>query len=389
MKRLPKLPKISKCFGCGLCSDVCPKNAISIELNKNGFLVPRINKNNCVRCYLCEKKCPSLSYEGIQINNRDENRFYKAWSKNAALRLKSSSGGVFTQLAFDFLKNKNSVIIGAAIDDEHIVKHVIIKSQKDLFKLQGTKYRQSNTSQIYINGLVYLKRGYNVLFSGTPCQVAAMQKYIFDKKYDGTIFFIEVICHGVPSSIILDMSIKYENAKGIYAFRTKDNGWSRSQRMVYIDRDNKLKEIQQREKDLFYMAFLNNMNLRKSCYQCPFAKLPRIADISLGDFWGCKDADNIEDGVSLLLINNSKGEKLLNENLFLEKVICSDILRENYPVYKSLGNYFSFSSYIFFFKYIPCKIALRLLSTSYEKKWSHIFYYVWHKIFYFLNKKMC
>lgn len=385
---MPKLPKTAQCFGCGACVDICPNEAVRLIINKNGFINPIIDNKKCINCRLCEKKCPSLSFTSNQPNDINSIQLYAGWSINEKIRLSSSSGGIFTQVAYDFLQRKQkSAIVGAALINNIDVKHIIIKDVNDLYKIQGTKYKQSNLSGIYKECKDLLNEGYYILFSGTPCQIAAMSKFLDKNQFYDRIYFVELICHGVPSNLIIDLCLSTQHVKGVKTFRCKENGWLNSQKMTYIDFNNNEKKIKQGETDYFYNAFHNKMNLREICYHCPFSRLPRIGDLTIGDFWGNKQIHDYEKGVSIILVNNNRGSELLTNNLILQKVRWKDFLEFNSPIYTPFDSSFSFSPFLFFFKYLPDNIALKLLSTTYNKKLSDIFYYLWHKIFYKYRRK--
>jgi coenzyme F420-reducing hydrogenase beta subunit len=317
---MPNLPKFENCSGCGVCSNVCGQTAIKMGLNKNGFLQPVIDELKCTACGSCEKKCPCLSKHGLPIRNLSETVPYAAWSNDDKIRFKSSSGGAFAQIAIEFLQKNNSIVIGASLLSNSTVKHIIVDNVDDITKLQGTKYIQSETEDVYRKTVNYLKLGYNVLFSGTPCQISGIYKYVGTKEYEGALYTAEVICHGVPSKLLLDYVLKKHHAKEVVSFRTKSEGWGYiSYQMSYL-REHCVCEINKRETDLFYKFFFSDLFLRPSCYDCLYGHLPRIADFSLADFWGVKTfPDEQYKGISLLIVNSKEGHYLVNNTNQLTK----------------------------------------------------------------------
>lgn len=303
------------CTGCGCCVDTCAHQAITMRQDTDGFLFPVINQDLCIDCGLCVKNCPVKSPERIRSNKLRDIEVREGWSLVDSIRLASSSGGIFGQLAYDLLKD-GWLVCGVAFDG-HKAYHKLIDSINDLPELQNTKYVQSNTTSIYKQVLFELKRGRNVFFSGTPCQVAACYSFLYKKKYTGNLFTLEVICHGVPTYLILDESVQYNKAIAVDSFRNKDKGWGyHSQTMKYLFENQKIKSVS-RDRDLFYRYFFSEKMLRASCSSCPYARCPRVADITIGDSWNTRNPlkKEISKGLSLIVINNKYGyQQLLNNN---------------------------------------------------------------------------
>jgi coenzyme F420-reducing hydrogenase beta subunit len=316
----PDLPKFEDCSGCGVCSNVCAASAIRIVTDKNGFLQPVVDGSKCVKCGACEKKCPCLSADNLPNNDISEAVPWAAWSNDGRIRYNSSSGGVFAQIATELLQSNNTVVAGASLQINNAVRHIAIDNADDIVKLQGTKYIQSETGDRYKKTKDCLEKGYSVLFSGTPCQIAGLYTYIGNKIYKGILYTAEVICHGVPSKLLLQYALEQHNAKEVVTYRTKSKGWGYvSQRMSYL-KENGIYEINERKNDWFYRLFLSDLFLRPLCYDCPYGKLPRTADISLADFWGIKSFPEEQySGISLLIVNNEKGRQLVNNTVQLTK----------------------------------------------------------------------
>ena len=330
-----------KCCGCSVCANVCPKGCISLASDFEGFLYPEIDNSKCINCGLCRKKCPVL-----QSNGSDENRIPEAYAvkaKDLELRLSSSSGGAFSLLA-NYILKKGGVVCGAAMtSDCKSVEHIIIDKQDDLYKLRGSKYVQSNIGSVYKDLLPIIKSGQEVLFSGTPCQIDGLRKFL-GKDYDN-LLLVEVICHGVPSPEILKNYVNWQERKSgaqivKIDFRHKKRSWTifgnrleNSQRKVLY---STLRE------DPYLLMFLRNYCLRPSCYNCHFKNFKPRADFSLGDFWGVKNVhpDFFDDkGISLVLSHNKTAknvfEKLKGEMEYKESD-CMAALKYNICMLESV-----------------------------------------------------
>ena len=193
----------SSCCGCSACKSICPRTAISMEYDNEGFLYPRINESLCIKCGLCKKACPIFS----RGKSFDPIRAYACYAKADKIRLNSSSGGVFSILAKKIIEN-NGVVFGAAsqfIDIGYHVKHISVDNMEDLEQLRGSKYVQSDMNICYSRVREFLTRGILVLFSGTPCQIAGLRSFL-GKTYKNLIT-ISVICHGVAPTRVIDRYI--------------------------------------------------------------------------------------------------------------------------------------------------------------------------------------
>ena len=309
------------CTSCAACENVCPKDAISMHLDKNGFLRPIVNEVKCIHCGLCEKKCPIKKKVTSPNCNYEVPFVYAAFTKDAQIRIKSSSGGLFSVLATEILK-QNGAVIGVAQQRETNFKHTIIRSEKELQLLRGSKYVQASPGLIYRETKKLLQENIKVLFSGTPCQIAALYSYLGERHYEN-LWTIDVVCHGTPS---FNLFLKYiheieARVKGKVVrsqFRDKSKGWANFSMSHTIQNQNghNFQEFHPLQEDLFLRLFLSNICLNESCHDCKYNGIPRLADITLGDFWGVKRFhpemdDNM--GTSVVLVNNSKGMGLFNQ----------------------------------------------------------------------------
>lgn len=314
-----------KCCGCGLCAYICPKSAIKMREDEFGFLYPVIDSIKCIDCKACEKIC---AYKEENLSAIRES--YAAVNQNKDILQQAASGGMFGALAEKFL-NEGGCVCGSEMSFEqgHVnVKHILIDSLQDLYKLQGSKYVQSDTTKIFDSIISKLKEGKEVLFSGTPCQVAAIKRLV-GKKYADKIYTIDIICHGVPSKRLLDDYIQQEMEKQKivvqeFKFRDKQFGWGLDGSIKGKDTDsNTVFQKINPDTSSYYRFFLDGETYRDSCYECPFAQDKRAGDLTIGDYWGVEkySAELLDEnggpfskskGVSCLFVNTNQGKKLLD-----------------------------------------------------------------------------
>lgn len=296
------------CYGCGSCVASCPNKCIELVIDSEGFLYPIVNKAKCTQCNLCEKKCPMISDRTEQKKSISA---YAAINNDDNARRDSSSGGIFTVLAQFVIKNKG-VIFGAAYDRDFTVKHILIEDEKELFLLRGSKYVQSDMHEVFESVKSILETGRFVLFTGTACQVEALETFL-DKEYNN-LLTVDVLCHGVPSPYIWRKYVLFqEECAGARLksvnFRDKRFGWNLySIKMVF---ENGKIYSKVGAKDIYIQMFLKNLTLRPSCYSCKYRTLKRSSDLTIGDLWGAySKVPKMDDdkGLSLVLINSNKGK---------------------------------------------------------------------------------
>ena len=326
------------CCGCSACVQICPKQCINMSADNEGFLYPQVNSAICIDCGLCEKVCPVIN----QNVPKEPLAVYAAKNKNDEIRLKSSSGGIFTLLAEQTIM-EGGVVFGARFNKKWEVVHDYTETIEGLEPFRGSKYVQSVIGDNFIKAKQFLADGRKVLFSGTPCQIAGLKKFL-RKNYDG-LLCVEVVCHGVPSPMIWQDYLNYKRTKcaagkntvssslnelpvitGI-SFRDKTRGWKKfgfkisyaaskaAKNSVSKSADTNCCEITPFTDDIFMKGFLNNLYLRPSCYHCAARQGKSGADISLADFWGIEQIHSkIDDnkGTGLILVNSTKGKDLYN-----------------------------------------------------------------------------
>ena len=297
-----------KCTGCGGCRSACPTNAISMTPDIDGFIIPAVDSEKCVSCNKCTKVCPAMNLK----KENDEKPVLYAARASDKIRAVSSSGGMFTLIA-NHVFGRGGVVAGVQFGEDFSAEHIIITSPDDLHRLRGSKYVQSNPRYIYREVKEYLEKGKPVLFTGTPCQVAALHNYL-GRDYD-ELYTMDLLCHGVPSqqafNKYLEQKFKGKEIASI-DFRDKNYGWSSQHiHVVFSDGTDYYGNV---KTDPYVRAFIRNLQLRKSCECCPFSVFPRHGDISVGDFWGIQRIDNTQDdkkGTSIVYINNKKGKAVL------------------------------------------------------------------------------
>lgn len=309
---------VKNCSSCGACANVCGRNAISMQLDVEGFYRPVIDLEKCVRCGACERICP-WNNEVLNPNKSSNNpQTLAAFAKDESIRLQSSSGGIFSILAERILENGGVVIGVAQITPTHF-GHIVVENKEDLGKLRGSKYVQADVGLVYREVRSLLKAGRKVLFSGTPCQVAGLYA-VFGKAVSADLFTVDIVCHGTPSVKVFEKYIKElekEESATVETsrFRDKRMGWrlySMTSSLNTISGDCFQFSKTLRE-DKFMRVFLQNICLNSSCADCHYGKLPRIADITLGDYWNiAKVHPQMDDnkGTSVVLLNTEHGKAL-------------------------------------------------------------------------------
>lgn len=300
----------NECTGCTLCKNICPKGAITMDEDKNGFKYPRIDKNKCINCGLCRKKCPINE----QNYNKLKNNYiciYGAKHKKNEIREQSSSGGIFTAIS-DYILKHNGVIYGAVLDDENKVRHIRATTLEERNKLRGSKYVQSELDNVFQLIKNDLKDDKLVLFVGTPCQNAGLKVYL-GKEYKN-LLQCDFVCHGVPSPLLWEEFKSFlENKKNVkikdFKFRDKKNGWHTHTESVEF-KDGTVDNSSMPSQANKFM-FMSALTYRKSCYECKFTTIKRVSDITISDYWGIEKQNLGYDdnkGVSLIIINTDKGK---------------------------------------------------------------------------------
>lgn len=300
---MPQLANKKYCTGCLACKDACPKLAISIS-EQNGLVFPHVNTALCIDCHACERACSIIT--PVKKNIVTDMRVYGGWAKDENTRQNGASGGAFAALAQSFIKAHcgNVSVYGAALVN-NVVFHERITTLEEIPLLMNSKYIQSSTDGIYGKVRADLSNGLWVLFSGTPCQVAAMYAFLGKKRDNNRLLTVEVVCHGVASKEALEIHLQHFHSAKIYSFRNKGkgHGWSTSQ-CTTIEREGRPYRLKRKD-DVFYKIYAGWMLDRQSCSNCQYSTLNRVADITLADFWGgACDFREYEKGVNVIVANN-------------------------------------------------------------------------------------
>ena len=365
-KKIEQEPSL--CTGCTACYNACPISAIEMKENKEGFLYPAVDYSKCIKCGKCISICPAIN----QTADLDDESVdvYVAYNTDDKIREKSSFGGVFTLIAENIL-NDGGIVYGAAFDDNWNVIHKRMDNITDLDLLRGSKYVQSNLCDAYSRCLNDLNNGRQVLFSGTPCQIAGLYAFL-GEPYDN-LFTVDIICHGVPSPLVwrkyLAERFEVSSIKSIN-FRCKTNGWSNYS--VKIESENKLAYEERHNEDIFMRGFLGDLYLRESCHNCRFKSVGRISDITLADAWGVEEFKPelyCKTGTSMVLIQNERGKKLLDDiskYLEISNVPVSVVMKYNSAVNKSVPKHKNRE--IFFSKLNDCESVCKIIDKLVDQR---------------------
>ena len=315
---LPQLASHDTCTGCGACAAGCPKNAITMVRDAEKFLYPAVDPERCIHCGHCTAICPILCTREPQPMPA----VFAAWNKDDAVRKDSTSGGVFSLLA-EYVLEGGGVVFGAAFDRKMHLRHIACFSKEELWPLRGAKYVQSDLEDTYRTVRKCLETR-PVLFSGTPCQVDGLYRFLGSRPENLTT--CDLVCHGVPSpGVWEDMvrSIQRRKKKELQTvrFRNKVTGWYDSHfTTLYTDGSVDSAPLFRTE---YGRAFGRALFLRPSCYRCPYTSMTRVGDFTLGDFWGLRP-DELPDqqtrGVSLLLVNTSHASHVFDQLPIAKKV---------------------------------------------------------------------
>ncbi len=300
-----------KCCGCNACGDICPKDAITFKTDIEGFWYPEVDMERCIDCGLCEKVCPELHIGELKKNDYERPITIAAINKDMQVRWDSTSGGGFSALA-DVMYRKGGYVSGAVYNEDFSVSNFISDNPGDLLRLRSSKYLQSNAGGLYKQIRELLRKGEKVLACGTPCQMAALRSYLC-KDYDNLII-VDFVCRGVNSPKVyrkyLDSLERKYGGKVVYVkAKNKELGWRNLTRKVVFDNGKSYYGV--RMEDDFRRGYHTNVFCRPSCYVCRYKGFPRMADITIADYWGIERVDkNLDNniGTSMVLLNSKKGE---------------------------------------------------------------------------------
>lgn len=305
-----------QCTGCAACFNICPKECISMVSDPEGFLYPEIDSECCDDCDACRRVCPILNPP--EPNHSSDPQVYACWNKDEAVRLQSASGGAFSAFAGHVLDN-DGVVFGVAFDADMRLKHIAVHRVEELGRLRSAKYVQSDVGRSYVEVRDLLRKNRRVLFSGTPCQVAAL--YAFLGKDRENLLTCDIFCKGVPSpghfaKYVESLERRFHAKLVNINFRNKRNGWELTSTVAMFSDGREY--ILTGYYNSFMFGFASSVNIRNSCYRCPYTKVNRYGDITLADFWGIGELapfhHSTRNGISLILVNSEKGRRLFEES---------------------------------------------------------------------------
>lgn len=322
----------TRCTGCGACVSTCPQKALSLQYNEEGFYHPFLNAELCVNCGACDKVCHALHNEQPIAPSRNYTA-YMVKSKDASIVAKSSSGGAFSLLADNVIKQRG-VVWGARYNyDKERLEHCST-DECPLDDLRKSKYIESYMGNSFTKVRQQLKEGRKVMFVGTPCQVEGLHTFLAVRKVDTTnLLLVRFVCHGVPSNKFFTEYKRYEEEKRgskmiRFDFRPKTRGWRNSDWQMWFE--NGYEEHKPYYYYYYYYYFQLNNLLRSSCYHC-HRVFHEIADITIADFWGIhsfRPENRDQEGISVALVHSSKGKdaiKAIKNNCNMEEIPASAI----------------------------------------------------------------
>ena len=322
------------CCGCSACMNICPTKCIEMKFDDEGFWYPYIDEDKCKHCGQCDKTCPVLNQK--TNTNQVNPHTFAVINPDEFVRKRSSSGGVFYALA-ELIINQGGVVFGARFNENWEVIHDFTDNIKGIRSFQGSKYVQSNIGETYKQVNEFLKQGRKVLFSGTPCQIAGLQSFLGHD--DDNLLLVDVICHGVPSPVIWKNYVKIHERNGdkicnIF-FRKKEFSWINY--FIEFIFEKSPKYLNFAGADNYMAAFLSNLSLRPSCYNCHF----RIgvgnnkSDITIADFWGVQSIlpQMFDDkGTSLVMVSTQKGVMYLTKTHMYNANVDYDKVKNSNPM---------------------------------------------------------
>lgn len=307
----------TECTACAACLNICNHEAISMQEDECGYLYPKIDTSKCVGCGLCRTVCPVLHPLDLQ----NPQKVYAVVSQNMDEHRTSSSGGAASTIG-RYVISQNGILYGCLQKNYKEIKHIRVDRDGDIGLLKGSKYVQSEIELIYRRVRQDLQTGKSVLFVGTPCQIAGLRCFL--RKEYPNLYTIDLVCHGVAPQRMLhedvEMSavVKGKLKEDIYVnFRWKTNSGIRFGIQLFQNGEKKVLKSIRFPYDSYITAFMTGLSFRENCHKCVYAGVDRVGDITIGDFWGLgayqKTKIKAKDGVSLLLVNTEKGEKLLQD----------------------------------------------------------------------------
>lgn len=306
-----KIIKNQECCGCGACSNICPTNAISMQLDHEGFPYPQIDADKCIQCQNCTLVCPMLHKS---TKEKEVLRAFACHALDNKLREKSTSGGLFATIAEYFIEEMDGIAYGVRFDEHYKAVYCSADRKEQITSMQGSKYVQADTENVYREIQNNLENQQHVLFTGMPCQVEALKCFL-RKEYE-RLYTIDIICFGIASpGIWKDYLNAFHDVTKIsqIVFKDKIDGWKNWKVKIH---ENDTEHYYGRKENLYMNSYLQRINIRPSCFHCPFKGIHRNSDFSIADCWGIGEKNkslNDDKGLSALLLHTVKGQALFEK----------------------------------------------------------------------------
>lgn len=318
--KLPQLCPAEKCTACSACYNICPKDAITMQVDIYGECHPNIDANRCVHCGLCETVCPGLDTSKLQKYGKPT--IYCCWLKDAQLRKESTSGGAAYAISRSVIQ-KGGHVWGAAYDDNLDVVYTEANTLDDLSAIQKSKYTQCIVGDAFRRIKQELDAGDFVLFAGTGCHVMGLKAYL--RKDYANLYTIDLVCHGVPGQGVFKkykewIELKYGDSMSAYIPRPKresdgqELGWYALAKFRHIG-DVRLTG----KENSYFVGFQHNLYLRTVCHHCVANGEERYSDFTVADFWGLGKETPFKPykertlGISMLALNSEKAKFLFED----------------------------------------------------------------------------
>ena len=375
------------CCGCGACSNICPHKCIHMQENQEGFLMPYVDEASCIQCGACKMVCPVLCRNVKE--KKGESLFYGCKNIDDSERRRSSSGAIFPLLA-ELIIRENGVVYGVSfVDGNRAVSHISITESASLCLLRGSKYLQSDTKESFLEIRQQLRDGITVLFSGTPCQIAALKCFLGNTNQEH-LYCVDLVCHGVPSgkawrAYLSQLEREAESTAVVVHFRDKLSSWRNSDFVVKFKNGKELRLPN--NQNPFMRGFIKNLYVRESCSQCKFKSFASGSDMTIGDFWGATEIEgghNDDIGISVVALHTEKGRALFREireslkdiiqvdeksgYLFNESVKDSAKFHENRTLFFEMLGKENFDSLVFRLTPVEMAPKYRLSNYMYSMK---------------------
>ena len=329
--------KRGECYGCFACESVCPEHAIEMQVDKEGFAYPKVDERLCTNCGKCEETC--IRKKDMNVMEENYPLFYAVKNRDIETRMKSTSGGVFLELAKEMIENQQGVVVGARYDKNMCVVVDIADTMEEAERFCGIKYSKAQLQGIFVQVKRMLDGGRNILYTGLPCECAGLRSYL-GKEYEN-LFIQEVFCHSAPSPVVFQKYMQYLEKRfhsrvTNFGCRDKRNGWEEKEYSVSIQFENGKELVVNGRRNNYIRAYMNSYLDRPSCSKCAFVKEYRAGDLTVGDFYGVQEMlPQFSDGkgVSIVMINTEKGKKMweqIQKNFDIEPITLEQGFHKNH-----------------------------------------------------------